>query len=160
MKHRLMMMVVSVFLLVATAYLFVIIPKDFIPSQDTGQIFGFTEAAQGISFESMVEHQKAVAGVIRNDPMSEASCLPVGASGANAGNEGRIMIRLKPRSERRLSVDEVIQKLRPKFAPDPGDQGLSAESSGYSDRRSTHQKSVSVYHAGAGYRVSFITGPP
>jgi HAE1 family hydrophobic/amphiphilic exporter-1 len=55
-------------LLAASAYLFVIIPKDFIPAQDTGRIFGFTEASQDISFESMVRHPQAGAAVGAQDP--------------------------------------------------------------------------------------------
>jgi HAE1 family hydrophobic/amphiphilic exporter-1 len=63
-KHGPLMMILSVILVVATAYLFIIIPKDFIPAQDTGQIFAFTEASEDISFDSMVDHQKAVARIM------------------------------------------------------------------------------------------------
>ena len=67
-RHGLLMILVSGMLLVATGYLIVIIPKDFIPSQDTSQVFGFTEGAQDISFDSMVLHQRAVSQVIAQDP--------------------------------------------------------------------------------------------
>jgi hydrophobic/amphiphilic exporter-1 (mainly G- bacteria), HAE1 family len=120
-QHRRTVMFVSVVLLVATVYLFVIIPKGFIPSEDTGQMFGFTEAGQDISFEEMKRHQQAVAEIIRQDPNVDSFSSSVGASGPNAtGNTGRVFTRLKPRSERKLTPDEVIEELRPKLAQIPG----------------------------------------
>jgi len=114
-RHGLLMVLVFVILLAATGYLFVIIPKDFIPSQDTGQIFGFTEAAQDISFDDMVRHQRAVNQVIAQDPaVLEFMSSVIG------GNTGIVFIHLKPRSERQLSADRVIQELTPKLAQIPG----------------------------------------
>jgi len=89
----------------------------FLPSEDTGQIFAFTEAAQGISFEDMVKHQKELAAIVSKDPNISAFMSAVGASGISvANNTGRIFMRLKPRSERKLSADEIIQELRSKVA--------------------------------------------
>jgi HAE1 family hydrophobic/amphiphilic exporter-1 len=120
-KHGILMMLLSAVLLLATAYLFIIMPKEFIPSQDTNQIFGFTEAAQDISFDAMVRHQKAVARVIDQEPSVAAFMSSAGAGGPSAsGNMGRVFLRLKPRAERRLSADELIQKLRQKLAEIPG----------------------------------------
>ena len=120
-RHRPATMVASGVLLLATVWLFVAIPKGFLPSEDTGQIFGFTEAVQGISFESMAAHQKALAAMVQQDPNVEAFSSSIGASGPNAaGNQGRIFIRLKDRDARRLSADEVIQELRVKAASIPG----------------------------------------
>jgi len=122
-RHQRATLLGSFLFVMATAYLFVIIPKDFIPSQDTGQITATTEAAQGISFESMVEHQMAVAEVVRQEPAVEAFMSAAGATGFTPmGNTGRLMIRLKPREERTLDADEVIQKLRRKVAQVPGIQ--------------------------------------
>jgi HAE1 family hydrophobic/amphiphilic exporter-1 len=112
---------VSGVVLVATGYLFVAMPKGFLPNEDTGMLFTFTEAAQGISFEGMKQHQQAMAAVVLADNNVESIMSSVGASGPNvAGNSGRIFIRLKPRSERPFSADEIIQKLRPKLAEIPG----------------------------------------
>jgi len=120
-RHRPAVMALSGVLLVATVWLFVVIPKGFLPSEDTGQVFGFTEATQGISFESMVRHQRALAAIVLEDPNVAAFSSSVGAFGPNtAGNQGRIFMRLKDRKERRLSADEVIQELRPKLAQVPG----------------------------------------
>lgn len=121
MRWRATTMVVSGIVLVATIILFIVIPKGFIPSEDTGQINATTEAAQDISFDSMVAHQQAVAAIIQQDPNVEAFMSSVGAGGANStANTGRFLIHLKPRSKRDLSADEVIQELRPKFAQVPG----------------------------------------
>ena len=120
-RHSRLTMLISLVLIVATTYLFIIVPKDFIPSQDTGLIVGFTEAAQGISYESMVEHQQAVAAIIRQDLAVEGFMSSVGATGASpTGNSGRLTLRLKPRAERDASADEVIQRLRAKLAAVPG----------------------------------------
>ena len=122
-NHRPATLVISGFILVITLYLFMIFPYGFLPSEDIGQIFGFTEAAEGISFESMVNHQLAVAEIIRKDPNVHAFSSTAGAGGPSpTGNIGRLMITLKPRSERELNADEVIQELRPKLARVPGIQ--------------------------------------
>jgi len=120
-RHRGATMGVLALLMAATLHLFGIIPKGFIPSEDTSQSFVFTEAAQGISFESMIRHQRALAEIVRADPNVEALMSSVGAGGPNsAGNAGRMFIRLKPRSRRPLSVDEFIEHMRPKLAAVPG----------------------------------------
>jgi HAE1 family hydrophobic/amphiphilic exporter-1 len=120
-RHGPIMMVLLGMLLLATAYLFIVMPKEFIPSEDTSQIFGFTEASQDTSFDAMVRHQKAVDRVIGQEPDVEAFMSSAGAGGPSAsGNMGRVFLRLKPRAERRLSADELIQKLRLKLAGIPG----------------------------------------
>lgn len=122
-KHRLATMILTGILLVATGYLFWKIPMGFLPSEDTGQIFAFTEAQQGISFDSMVKHQQALAAVVNEDPNIDGFMSSVGAGGASSsGNAGRLFIRLKPRSERKLSADEIIQELRKKVSKVTGIQ--------------------------------------
>ncbi|HMA17730.1 MAG TPA: efflux RND transporter permease subunit [Thermoanaerobaculia bacterium] len=114
-------MAVSALVLVATIFLFLKIPKGFLPSEDNSQIFGFTEAAQGISFRAMGEHQMAVAKVIQQDPNVLAFMSSYGSRGSiNASNSGVVFIHLQPREERRLSADGVIQQLRPRLAKIPG----------------------------------------
>jgi HAE1 family hydrophobic/amphiphilic exporter-1 len=120
-RHGPLMMVLLGMLLLATAYLFIVMPKEFIPSEDTNQIFGFTEASQDTSFDAMVRHQKAVDRVISQESDVEAFMSSAGAGGPSAsGNMGRVFLRLKARAERRLSADELIQKLRLKLAGIPG----------------------------------------
>jgi len=120
-RHRVSTMVVFFLLLAGTFYLFEIIPKDFIPSQDIGQIFGFTEAAQGTSYDAMVEHQEKISEIILNEPGIENLMSSVGPRGPSVtGNTGFVFMRLKPRSERELDVNQIIQNLRPKLAEVPG----------------------------------------
>jgi hydrophobic/amphiphilic exporter-1 (mainly G- bacteria), HAE1 family len=121
MRHRFITLLVSIAVLIATGVLFYVIPKGFFPTEDTGQIRATTEGAQDISFEAMREHQIAAAKIVAADTNIAGFMSSIGAGGPNAtANNGRMFIRLKPRSERRLSADQVIQELRPKLSGIPG----------------------------------------
>ncbi len=121
--HRRAVIILSAIILVVTAYLFVRIPKGFLPSEDTGRIFAITEASQGTSFESMVRHQRALAAIVHQDPNVDSFMSGIGASRSSAAtNAGRLFMHLKPREERNLSVDGVIQVLRSKLEAVPGIQ--------------------------------------
>jgi HAE1 family hydrophobic/amphiphilic exporter-1 len=122
MKHPAATMAASALILAGTVYLFGAVPKGFLPSEDTGQIFGFTEAIQGISFDAMSERQQAVAAVIKENPNVEAFMSSCGNRGnnTNGGNTGVVFLKLKPRHERTKSVDQVIEELRPKLGTIPG----------------------------------------
>ncbi len=120
-SHKRIILLVFVLMVIATVRLFMIIPKGFMPSEDTGSIFGTTEAAQGISFDSMVKHQQEIAKLISQDPAVEGFISAVGAGGPNeAANSGRVFITLKPLAQRKLSADKIIERLRPKFSKVPG----------------------------------------
>ena len=120
-KHRLITLLFTILVLLATIHLFRILPKGFIPSEDTSQMMVTTEAVEGISFESLVEHQKTVASIVKADPNVAAFMSNAGARGPfGRGNAGSLFIRLKPRSERELGVDELITQFRPKLAQVPG----------------------------------------
>jgi HAE1 family hydrophobic/amphiphilic exporter-1 len=122
-SHRLATLLFSVLVLVVTVFLFFIFSYGFLPTEDIGQIFGFTEAIQGISFESMKEHQLAVMEVVRQDPNVDSFVSTAGAGGPSpTGNLGRMFVTLKPRSQRELNAEEIIQELRPKLAAIPGIQ--------------------------------------
>jgi hydrophobic/amphiphilic exporter-1 (mainly G- bacteria), HAE1 family len=124
-NHRPATILVSVLVLIATIYLFIKIPKGFLPSEDAGRIFAITEAAQGISFESLARHQKALAAIVSEDPNVDSFMSGIGGSRtARANNTGRLFIHLKPREERSLHADEVIQQLRLKLAVVPGIQAF------------------------------------
>ena len=115
--------VLAVFVLtiVASVWLYGLVAKDFLPSGDTGQISASTEGGQDASFASMVERQQAVAAILAQDPNVEAFMSSVGAGGPrSAANTGSMFIRLKPRHQRKLSAEQVIQTLRPKLAVVPG----------------------------------------
>ncbi len=120
-KYRLAVFAASLVLLAVTAYLFVIIPKGFLPSEDSGMIIGFTQAAQGISFDSMMRHQKAVADICGADPNIQDYMAFAGVGGPSpGGNAGLVFMHLKLHPERRLTTNQVIDELRPKLAQVPG----------------------------------------
>ena len=120
-RHRFSVMVVSVIILVVTIQLYLQIPKGFLPSEDTGQIFAFTEGPEGISFQSMALHQQAVVEQVRQHPAIANLSSTAGGGGPASGgaNSGRIFIRLKPRALR-APVDQVIEELRPLVTRVPG----------------------------------------
>ena len=119
--HPLYTVTISLILAVFTFYLFGAVPKGFIPTGDTGLLFGNTEGAQGISLDDMIRHQNVVTDIIKNDPNVQSYASTVGAGGRNSGgNSGTIFIGLKPFSQRKLSADEVIEELRPKVSREPG----------------------------------------
>ena len=114
-------MAISLLVLAATVYFFGLVPKGFIPSEDTGQIVIFTETNQGTSFDDTVRHQKELDDIVARDPNVDGFRSSVGVGGVSTTvNSGAMFIRLKPREERKLSADEVIQELRPKLSAVPG----------------------------------------
>ena len=116
--HRLPLIFFSGVILAATVVLFSRIPKGFIPSEDTGQFNVITEAAQGISFEAMTKHQNAVAERVIQHPDIAAFVSSLG--GVSASNAGRMFVLAKPRDERKTSVDQIIEQLRPQVNRFPG----------------------------------------
>ena len=124
MKYHLTTMIFSGVLLLATIGLFTLVPKGFIPSEDTSQIIGVTQAAQDASFDELSRHQQQVVDVIRQNPNVEAVNSNIGGSNGTitTSNSGSLFIRLKPHNERASGADEIIQNLRPKLAAIPGIQ--------------------------------------
>jgi HAE1 family hydrophobic/amphiphilic exporter-1 len=121
-RHRRITLAYSALVLVLSIFLFRAIPKGFMPNADTGQLFGATESQEGTSFETMVRYQKAAAAVLAEDPNVEAFMSNVGGGGRATGSstQGVLFVRLKPRSERSFSPEEIIERLRPKLGRIPG----------------------------------------
>ncbi|MBU6451292.1 MAG: efflux RND transporter permease subunit [Cyanobacteria bacterium REEB67] len=108
---------------IGTAVLFTMVPKGFMPSEDTGQIVCMTEAEQGTSYDAMVKLHKQLTDLIVQNPnvQSYMSSLGVGNGSPNlALNQGRILIVLKPRNQRKDAVNEVIHQLQGSLANVPG----------------------------------------
>ncbi len=121
MDRRRAALLASAVILVGTVVLFRFIPKGFLPSEDNAQIQGTTETAEGTSFEEMQRHQLELAAIVMKDPNIQDFMSAIGAGGPNStGNQGRLFIHLKPRSQRALSADQVVQELSPKLAVVPG----------------------------------------
>ncbi|MBT0663621.1 efflux RND transporter permease subunit [Geobacter pelophilus] len=118
-QYRRATMVVTLLITLMTVWLFMTVPMGFLPTEDTGRLNADTETAQGTSFADMKLHQEAVAAIIAKDPNVDGFMSTIG--GGNRGsNAGSLFIRLKPRDQRTLSAEEVIQELRPKLAKVPG----------------------------------------
>jgi HAE1 family hydrophobic/amphiphilic exporter-1 len=122
-RHRGLTMAASMLVLAGTVIMFVKIPKGFIPDQDTDQVYAVTEAAQGTSYYQMVDYQKRVAEVFRTNPDVQALMSTVGGTSASTlggPNYGELVVHLKPRSERKLLVNDIIADLRPQLSNFPG----------------------------------------
>ncbi|MDP2156238.1 MAG: multidrug efflux RND transporter permease subunit [Nitrospirota bacterium] len=120
-QMRRAVLVFTIITTVLTAWLFTRMPTGLLPSDDIGAIFAQTEGAQGVSFEEMKRHQQQLAEIVLQEPDIEAFMSAAGASGSRVGsNSGFMFMRLKPRHERKLNADQIIQKLRPKVMSVPG----------------------------------------
>ncbi len=114
-RHRRVAMLVFLLIIVATGWMFAAMPKGFLPSDDTGQLFAFTEAAEDVSFDAMAAKQRQVAAIVRANPYVASVMSFIGTSGSSQTlNLGRMFILLKPRDQR-PDADRIIQELRPKL---------------------------------------------
>ncbi|HEY1083305.1 MAG TPA: efflux RND transporter permease subunit [Prosthecobacter sp.] len=119
-RHRVSMMGLTLATVAGTAWLFMHLPKGFIPTEDTGQIQVMTEGAQDASFDTMVRHQQAVAAILAKNPHIAGFSSSVGASGpSSTANSGRMFVSLKPRAERPPAQD-IVNELRAQMAAIPG----------------------------------------
>jgi HAE1 family hydrophobic/amphiphilic exporter-1 len=117
-QRRATTMLAFVIVLLMTAGLFILVPKGFIPDQDTDQIAVTTEAAQGTAYDKLVEYQGKVADVISRNPNVAGLVSTIGGSAANTlggPNLGQIVVHLKPRSERKQLANDIIETLRPQL---------------------------------------------
>ncbi|MEO7368965.1 MAG: efflux RND transporter permease subunit [Gemmatimonadaceae bacterium] len=118
MLHRFAALMFSIAILIGTVVLFKVVPTGFIPTADTGQITATAESAQGTSFTQMVKNQQQVAAIVAKDPNIAGFMSSVG-SGSASGNQGRIIMGLKPHGER-LSANDIVKELQPKLSGIPG----------------------------------------
>ena len=115
-RHQGLTLLVAIGTLLLTAALYLFMPKGFFPVQDTGVIQGIAEAPQSISFQAMASRQQELARVVLADPDVESLSSFIGVDGSNATlNTGRLLINLKPHSERDLTASEVIRRLQPEL---------------------------------------------
>jgi multidrug efflux pump len=116
-RHPRSVMLVLMATLCLNVYLFVIIPYGFFPQQDTGRLIGSIQADQSISFQLMRQKLAQFVSIVHNDPAVDAV---VGFTGTAQTNSGMAFVALKPASERKLSADQVIGRLRRELAQVPG----------------------------------------
>jgi hydrophobe/amphiphile efflux-1 (HAE1) family protein len=119
-RFRKWTMLFNLALIALTGWLIINIPKGFIPEEDTGIIFGYTQASADVSFKGLAGLQQEAAAVIMHDPdvLTVGSAIGGGASSGN--NTGRMYITLKPLGKRKVAEGQVIERLRPKLAQVPG----------------------------------------
>ncbi len=119
--HRKLMLLLFGLTVIFTIFLYIEVPKSFMPQEDTGLISGQTIAAPNISFHRMEKLQDTVTKIIMEDPNVDTISTRVGvANGFSSANRGQMFIGLKPRSERKLSAQQVIMELAHKLANIPG----------------------------------------
>ena len=116
-RHQFLMLTVTAATICLTVYLYVAVPKGFFPQQDTGRMMGTIQGAQDVSFPLMQEKLKQYTDLVMGDP---AVASMSGNTGGGSENVGRMQIDLKPLSERKISIDQVIARLRRKTAVVPG----------------------------------------
>jgi multidrug efflux pump len=115
-QHQSLILLIAVVTLLVTGALLFIVPKGFFPVQDTGVIQGISEASQPVSFEQMAKNQLQLAKVLMADPAIESLSSFIGIDGTNiTQNSGRMLINLKPLSQRSESASDIIRRLQPKL---------------------------------------------
>ena len=119
-RHSFIMLLVLLVTIGLNVYLYLAIPKGFFPQQDTGMMFGGIQADQSISFQALKPKVDAFADIVRSDPAVAAVNAFSGAG--RGGASGNMFVTLKPLSERKVSADTVINRLRPKLSQVAGAQ--------------------------------------
>ncbi|MGA2687320.1 MAG: efflux RND transporter permease subunit [Candidatus Korobacteraceae bacterium] len=116
-NHQTATLLVTIGTLVATIYLYIVVPKGFFPVQDTGVIMGISDAPESISFAAMTQRQQALAAAILKDKDVVSLSSFIGVDGTNTTpNSGRVQINLKARDERNDDVTAIMKRLQQEIA--------------------------------------------
>jgi len=118
-RHAFLMLIVLVFTVGLNVWLFIISPKGFFPAEDTGRMNGFIQADQSVSFQRMSQKLRQFMQIVQEDP-DVADVVGFTGAGGRGGNTGVMFISAKPLSQRKVSSDQIIARLRPKLAHVPG----------------------------------------
>jgi multidrug efflux pump len=122
-EHRVFMLLLTLATIVLTVKLYAVLPKGFLPLQDTGILIGSTLASPDVSFQAMEDRQRAAVNVVLADPAVASVGSTVGvANGWSSMNRGNLTVSLKPLSERKTSSEAVIARLRGPLEKVPGVQ--------------------------------------
>ena len=116
-RHQTVTLIVTIGTLVATIWMYMIVPKGFFPVQDTGVIMGISDAPESVSFASMADRQQRLAAAVLKDPDVVSLSSFIGVDGTNTTpNSGRVQINLKPKDERKSDVSTIIKRLQQEIA--------------------------------------------
>jgi len=119
-RHRLLTFLIALAMAGATVWLFIRIPKGFLPNEDTNRIMISTEAEQGVAFDKLMEMQQQVGAIVGKNPHIASFMSRIGGgSSASGGNTGRLFLTLKPRSER-PAIETIVSELRQDLSGIPG----------------------------------------
>ncbi|MGH8137361.1 MAG: multidrug efflux RND transporter permease subunit [Steroidobacteraceae bacterium] len=116
-EHGRTMMLILGITVALTIYLYIAISKGFFPQQDTGRLSGSIQADQSISFQAMQAKLRDFVAIVKHDPAVDGV---VGFTGGGQRNSGNMFISLEPRTQRKLSADQVIARLRGKLSHEAG----------------------------------------
>jgi multidrug efflux pump len=117
-RHKRLTLAVAIAMLVLNVWLYKVVPKGFFPQQDTGRMVGTVQGDQDVSFQDMNNKTNEFIRIVKQDPAVQNVLAFVGGNAAQ--NQGRMFVTLKPLAERKISVDQLIARLRPKLSHIPG----------------------------------------
>ena len=118
--RSLLALIVAIATVGVAVFLYVEVPKGFFPQQDTGRLNGNIIADQSISFQEMQRKVQRLAAIAKQDPGVDTVLMFTGGGGGTTTNTGRVFIALKPLKERKVTADQIVNRLRPKLAVVPG----------------------------------------
>ena len=119
-RHRPVMLAAFVGVLMVTGWLYTVVSKGFIPDTDNDNFSVQTEAAQGTSYYQMVKYQELVSKIIIQDPDVDTFYSSTGGGYGGAANTGRIMVNTKPRRQRKSTINDIVNRIRPRVSNIPG----------------------------------------
>jgi multidrug efflux pump len=119
-EHSILILVVAIATLLLNIYLYSVIPKGFFPQQDTGRLNGSIVADQDTSFQAMQKKIQSLANIVKKDPAVDTVIAFTGGGGGTTTNTGRVFISLKPLGQRKVSADQIVNRLRGQLAAVPG----------------------------------------
>jgi multidrug efflux pump len=119
-RHQPLVLFITIVTICVNIYLFIVVPKGFFPQQDTGRLTGNILADQDVSFPAMKEKLQAFAQIVQQDPAIDTVTAFTGGGGGGTTNTARMFVQLKPLSERKITADQVIARIRVKAARVPG----------------------------------------
>jgi multidrug efflux pump len=118
--HSILVLLIAIGTLLLNGVLYFVIPKDFFPQQDTGRLNGSIIADQDTSFQSMQQKIRSLVQIVKTDPGVDAVIAFSGGGAGTTTNTGRVFISLKPVNVRKVTADQIINRLRPKLSTVPG----------------------------------------